>query len=144
MFTSNYARSKSLPAGLTPVSISIKPPYWWKGRHYPALCPTKEMLSMRREDYDRLFDEILSNLNARQVFEELGSAVVLLCYETPNTWCHRRRVAEWLELSLGIIVPEFGLERSDCLPYHSLTEKAPKTKPARQPSSDPSSQLWLF
>lgn len=126
MFTSNYARSKQIPAGLVPISISIKPPYWYKGKHEPRLCPTKEMLSMSRSDYDRLFDEILSNLDARQVYESLGDNAVLLCYETPNTWCHRRRVAEFFEQSLGIVVPELGFDRADCLPYYSLTDKVPK------------------
>lgn len=142
MWTSNYARAKQIPAGLTPISISIKPPYWWKGRHEPRLCPTNEMLSMIRHDYDARFEEILSNLDARQLFQELGPDVVLLCYETPNTWCHRRRVAEWFEASLGIQVPELGFDRAECLPYHSLPEKATPKSKARQPKR--SSQLWMF
>lgn len=140
MLTSNYARAKQLQAGLVPVSISIKPPYWWRGAHYPPLCPTKEMLRMSRAEYDAQFDEILSQLDPRQVFAELGENAVLLCYETPNTWCHRRRVAEWLEQSLGIVIPEFSFERAECLPYASLPEKAPKPARKRQPKPSSDSQ----
>jgi hypothetical protein len=39
-----------------------------------------------------------------------GSEPVLLCYEKPPfdeaNWCHRRLAAQWLETSLGILVPE--------------------------------------
>lgn len=31
---------------------------------------------------------------------------VLLCHEKDSTYCHRRIVAEWLEVALGIKVPE--------------------------------------
>jgi len=133
MFTSNYARAKQIPAGLTPISISIKPPYWWKGRHCPELCPTVEMLSMTRADYDARFEEILTKLHPQSLFEQLGENTVLLCFETPNTWCHRRRVAEWFEQNLGIVVPEVGFERSECLPYVALPEKAPKGKKGVRP-----------
>lgn len=139
MFTSNYARAKQIPAGHSPISISIKPPYWWKGQHCLELCPTVEMLSMNRADYDARFEAILTKLDPRTLFEKLGDSSVLLCFETPNTWCHRRRVAEWFEQSLGIVVPEFGFERSECLPYTSLPEKAPKRSRAAQRTSHPPS-----
>ena len=35
---------------------------------------------------------------------------ILLCWEPPGAFCHRRLVAEWLERSLGIVVPELGFE----------------------------------
>ncbi|HEV3023262.1 MAG TPA: hypothetical protein VGX76_12380, partial [Pirellulales bacterium] len=107
MFTSNYARAKRLPPDLKPISISIKPPRWWKGAHYPPLCPSRAMLKMPRAEYDANFAAILASLDAQRTFEELGDNAVLLCYEPPNTWCHRRLIADWIETALGIFVPEF-------------------------------------
>ena len=37
---------------------------------------------------------MLPALDPRQLYEELGDGAVLLCYESPNVWCHRRAVAE--------------------------------------------------
>jgi hypothetical protein len=117
MFTSNYARAKRLTPGLKPISISIKPPRWWKGAHYPPLCPSREMLKMARAEYDANFAEILAKLDPQKVFDDLGENAVLLCYESPDVWCHRRLCAEFLESALGIIVPEFGFEREITLAY---------------------------
>jgi hypothetical protein len=93
------------------------------------------MLKMSREDYDREFDLILEKLNPREVYRDLllmgGEHPILLCWERPNTWCHRRRVAEWLEDALGIVITEHGFNRADVLPYF-------------QPPHPPNPQLELF
>ena len=44
----------------------------------------------------------------------------MLCFEKFNDRCHRRFVAEWLETSLGIVIPEFGYEREQSLPYEQM------------------------
>ena len=119
MFTSNFARMKRLPSDLRPVSISIKPPYWLPksaGREL-RLAPTVEMLGMTADGYNIAYEQILEKLDPREVFESLGENAVLICYESPNVRCHRRRVAEWLETSLGIVIPEYGFEREEILPY---------------------------
>jgi hypothetical protein len=125
MFTSNFARVKRLPPELEPVSIAVGNRYF-KGRLEPRLAPTRPMLKMGREDFDRHYEEILATLNAQEIYESLGDNAVLLCWESPNIYCHRRRVAEWLEASLGIVVPEFGFERAEILPYAELPEKKAK------------------
>jgi len=51
--------------------------------------------------------ETLNKLDPTKVFEELGFDVVLLCWEAPGKFCHRRLVAEWLEEALSIEVPEY-------------------------------------
>lgn len=50
--------------------------------------------------------EVLSTLNPRQVYEKLGEDAILLCWEPPGVFCHRRLVAQWFENELGILVPE--------------------------------------
>jgi len=51
--------------------------------------------------------DVLCKLDAAKVVEDLGSDAVLLCWEAPGKFCHRRLVAAWLEEALGIEVPEY-------------------------------------
>jgi hypothetical protein len=120
MFTSFFGNLRRIPDGLTPVAISIGIPRWYKGRAEPRLAPTRLMLKMAREFYDPLFDEILAQLDPRELYQSLGENTVLLCWERPGLWCHRRRVAEFFEEALGIVVPELGFERAACPPYREL------------------------
>lgn len=62
-----------------------------------------------------LYGEQLLALDPHQVVDELhtltaGADPILLCYETPSKFCHRRLVAQWLEQSLNIQVPEVRIE----------------------------------
>jgi uncharacterized protein (DUF488 family) len=54
------------------------------------------------------YNQVLSKLSPQEVYEELDNSV-LLCYEDNNEFCHRHIIAKWLELSLGIYVPEIKL-----------------------------------
>jgi hypothetical protein len=140
MFTSYFGRLKSLPAGLVPVSIAIGPPRWFKGRQELRLAPTRRMLKMPRDVYDRNYDDILSRLDPVALYQELvqtfGPDAVLLCWEMPNVWCHRRRVAEWFEAANGIEIEEYGYPRDLIRPYRELPEKEEK------PRSPAQKDLW--
>jgi hypothetical protein len=52
--------------------------------------------------------EVLSKLDPARVYSDLGEDAVLLCWERPGAFCHRRLVAEWFEENLGVLVPEVG------------------------------------
>jgi uncharacterized protein (DUF488 family) len=54
----------------------------------------------------------LDKLDPGEVAYELGSEAVLLCWEAPGRFCHRRLVATWLEEALGVDVPECAIARS--------------------------------
>jgi hypothetical protein len=103
------------------VSISNGIPAFYRGPQYKKVAPRWDMLKMSREDYDREFDLILAGLDPKEVYRDLmcmgGREAILLCWEKPNAWCHRRRVAEWLEAALGIEITEYGFDRADVLPY---------------------------
>jgi len=90
------------------VAISLKTPEWFQGRHYPALAPREDMLHLGEEDYRLEYRAILDRLDPRQVYEDLGADAILLCWEQPGAFCHRRLVAEWLEKNLGVVVPELA------------------------------------
>ncbi len=107
MQTSNFARAAG-DHSIKPVSIARYAPRWYSGRRYLALAPTRQMLKMGEDDYRVAYQEILERLDPRKVYEDLGPDAVLLCWEKPGEFCHRRLVAEWLEIHLGIKVPEVG------------------------------------
>jgi len=64
------------------------------------------MIKLPPEEYVPLYEEILSKLDPEDVWKELGSDAVLLCYEAPGKFCHRRLAAEWLERELDVEIPE--------------------------------------
>jgi len=105
MQTSNFARAGRDPKA---VSISLYPPRGWTGRRYKALAPTRQMLKMTNGEYRAAYQEILDRLDPRKVYQELGEDAILLCWEKPGEFCHRRLVAEWLERELGVEVPEYA------------------------------------
>ncbi|MDD2904187.1 MAG: hypothetical protein PHU44_17305 [Syntrophales bacterium] len=107
MHTSNFWRFYR-SEDLRLVSIALKTPEWFQGRRYPALAPTRKMLKMCEVKYREAYQKILERLDPRQVYEDLGPDAILLCWEQPGEFCHRRLVAEWLEKHLGVEVPELS------------------------------------
>jgi len=107
MFTSYFAKYKAKNG----ISIAIKSPNWFDGNTYPLLFPHWNFLKQYFKDKnesDYIFaynKEILSKLNPEEVYANLNG-MVLLCWEKSGKFCHRRIVAEWIETSLGIEVPE--------------------------------------
>lgn len=108
LYTSNYARNgKHMDA----VAISIRAPWWYNRKQYPALAPTWDMVlgvkngTMTTEEYTVEFNKILSKLDPQAVANELGDGAIMLCYESPNAFCHRHLVAEWMR-GAGIDVKE--------------------------------------
>ncbi len=126
--TSNFAQSAKHPDA---VAISQGVPRWYKGRRYMPLAPPRWLLKAKDPElFDREYRKLLDSLDARQVGEEIGPNAILLCWESFNVRCHRRLVAEWLEVKLGIIVPELGHKRSESMPFSEQPSKwdaAPKS-----------------
>lgn len=130
MLTSYYGKTKSTVPGA--ICISRTQPRWNKIRYpeYKLLAPGKWYRTAEVEDYIPLYnDEILGQLDAQQVHDDLYriaheharalgvpekeiSSVrpILLCYEKPSDFCHRRLAANWLESALDIDVPEGYLD----------------------------------
>ena len=109
MNTSYFANYK----GENGVSIAGKCPDWYKGRQYKKLAPKYDWWkkwhdeNLSEEWYtQKYYETVLSKLDAKEVYEELGSDVVLLCWERSEKFCHRHLIAEWLENELGIKITE--------------------------------------
>lgn len=112
--TSYYARVKKIP---TPVAISRGVPQWYTGGTYGILAPPYNLVRSYKEGSitDELFKEefyksVLYKYDPVDVYNDIvsrfGSDATLICYEKAGDFCHRRIVAEWLENSLNVEVPE--------------------------------------
>ena len=106
IYTSYFAKLKSLPSDIIPVSIAAKTPDWYNGLIYKALAPSYDILMKYKKDNDELsytheYAKQLYALNPARVVAELakmtsGKDICLLCYEKPSNFCHRKIVATWL------------------------------------------------
>jgi len=112
MRTSNYRISGKDPNA---VSIAGRAPDWYKGREYKKLAPKYWIFKKYKEDGDEAFytthyyKEVLDKLDPKKVFAELGENAILLCWEEPGKFCHRRLVADWLRDNLHIQVFEYEM-----------------------------------
>jgi len=120
VFTSYWSNLRNIPAGLVPVGISRYAPRWLRSADRPRsdlrLAPAAATLKAPPAEYIAAFDAQLRQLDPREVFDSLGPSAVLLCYERPGEFCHRRLVAEWFEFHLGVAIPELGFDRLDTAP----------------------------
>ena len=121
MKTSYFANIPYIDTDLyIPVSISGKCPDWYSGHEFKVLAPKYHFFrkyknwEIDEKEYTRCFrNEVLSKHYAPDLFEEItekfgkkNREIVLLCYEKPKQFCHRRLVADWFETELKISVPE--------------------------------------
>ena len=108
IYTTYFAKLKSLPKDIVPISICGKAPNNYNGLQYKKLAPKYDFFMKWKENHDNdyyicCFDnQVLSVLNPTQIVADLtamaaGRDVALVCYERPRDFCHRHLVAEWLQ-----------------------------------------------
>jgi len=109
MKTSYFSKSGALPKA---VSIARSHPKGWHGREFKQLAPPWQLLALYKLNGDEeVFTDsytklVLEKLDPLWVYLKLGEDSVLLCWEGPSKFCHRRLVAEWLYNHLNIKVLE--------------------------------------
>jgi hypothetical protein len=116
-----------LPTDGTPVGISRGVPRGRAGfRRLRELEPGEWFKSVPPGQYLALYRQILVCLDpvdTRARLLAFGDEPVLLCFEHADDvhsgakWCHRHIVAQWLEDTLGIVVPELGHPQLDRFAY---------------------------
>lgn len=87
LFTSYYGQMKKFPSNFIPVSISLWKPKWYTGAHYPALAPTKEILSTWKANHknnEKYWEKWYTEQFEKQILrgvdaEELLHNMVLTC-----------------------------------------------------------------
>lgn len=113
MYTSYFGNKKQWSKYKNVVAISFSTPHYFTGRTYHALAPTMSLVQalkkrkITKQKYIQIYEsEVLRNLDPQQVFNELKEDAVLLCWDTPNKFCHRFLVKDWLERKLSITIEE--------------------------------------
>lgn len=127
--TGYFAKSRAYSdAGYALVSIAKVAPWFLpndledKMFYLPDLAPTDEILALKDKpgEYEMMYHRlILARMHPIAVYQRLRAVcsvaktdkVVLLCYETPEKFCHRHIVANWLNSApLGCEVKEVDLQ----------------------------------
>lgn len=122
IYTSYFAKLKSLPDNIIPISICGKAPKWYKGLQYKKLAPKYDFFMKWKENHDNDYyikcfnKQVLEPLFITKVITDIHLMmpvemrekmqapvwrspdyhVALLCYEKPDDFCHRHLVADWL------------------------------------------------
>lgn len=125
IYTTYFAKLKSLPDNVIPISICGKAPYWYKGLQYKKLAPKYDFFMRWKETHDNDYyikcfnEQVLGKLDWFQVYEELydladtcGKShyeIALVCYEKPTDFCHRHLVANWFNENL-ILCEEYNYD----------------------------------
>ena len=115
IYTSYYARNGGHENA---VSISASAPDYFKGKHIKMLAPTWEILDAYKSgeidqlEYTKRYLKLLKQrgLTPETIYNSIPHGTILLCYEKVGDFCHRRVLAEWLELNLSVKIPEWKTE----------------------------------
>lgn len=124
IYTSYFAKLKSLPDNVMPISICAKAPIWYNGLQYKILAPKYDFFIKWKETHDNDFyircfnEQVLNGLDVYEVVDTLYNllpekeklyidmtncppwenpnvSIALVCYEKPTDFCHRHLVSEW-------------------------------------------------
>lgn len=112
IYTSYFAKLKSLPDNIIPISICGKAPDWYTGLQYKKLAPKYKFFMEWKENHDNDYyikcfnEQVLNKLNATDVVLDFSricygynveeNDIALICYEKPTDFCHRHLVSDWL------------------------------------------------
>ena len=108
-YTTYFARLRNLPSGIVPISICGKAPQGYKGIQYKKLAPSWKIYDDYKnkggseEDYVTAFNkdrlgvlDVIETVNELKSLAENAEAIALVCYEKPDSFCHRHLVSDWL------------------------------------------------
>lgn len=147
--TSCYENAKS--GNLVSITGDGGNAWGYNGNAYKKLAPKLYLWQYYDQNPDKLSEEELINwyirefyesrlkmLNARDLMnalnEKFGDEIVLLCHELPSTklcknhFCHRRLIADWIELETGIIIPEMIINKDGSNKVIETYDLKPKIK----------------
>jgi len=121
------------------------------GHAYKKLAPSLKLYEYWRDNPDFLSRDDLIDYYIKEYFrhrlldldvmdllkilkDRFGEELILLCHELPGieiskeTFCHRRVVADFIELKSGIIIPEISTDNQSEIITHEQRDYKPKLK----------------
>ncbi|MBQ9853664.1 MAG: hypothetical protein IJO57_01365 [Bacilli bacterium] len=123
------------------------------GKAYKKLSSSLKLYEYYRDNPDNLeeneliknyikeyFNHRLANLNTKELLyefkERFGKHIILLCHELPSNstviskkhFCHRRVIADYIELTTGIIIPEISIDKLNRITLHQQPDYKPMLK----------------
>ena len=121
------------------------------GNAYKKMAPKLYLWEYYDQNPDNLTEEELINWYIEEFYnlrlkglnpydfmnilkEKFGEEIILLCHELPGTvldkehFCHRRLVADWIELETGIIIPELSIKEDGTIIQEETYDLKPKIK----------------
>lgn len=123
------------------------------GPAYKKLAPSWKLYEYWRDNPDGLTDieliehyikeyfyHRLEKLNTKELLyefkERFGKEIILLCHELPSEsdimskehFCHRRVDADFIELTIGIVIPEISIDENGDIKYHKQPDYKPMLK----------------
>ena len=117
IYTTYFAKLHELPKNITPISIAGKAPDWYTGLQDKRFAPKYDFFIQWKENHDNDFytecfnSQVIADKDPQQMYQSLMQRVntediALVCYETPEKFCHRHLVADWF-CKNGIPVQEY-------------------------------------
>jgi len=114
IYTSNFARHSNNKKA---IAISLSVPEWYDGKWFKYLAPKTDMVgkikkssaNYNQRKYTRDYLDVLKarNVSPHALVDVIEDGTILLCYEPPGAFCHRRILAEWIERHTGVVVLEW-------------------------------------
>ena len=86
-------------------------PRGWRCTRCTVLAPPRPLIKiMDPETFIPLYKaQVLDKLDPHKTIKDLGGDnFILLCWEAPGVFCHRRVVAAWMQKEAGVLVEEFN------------------------------------
>lgn len=121
LYTSYFANINHLnSAGIIPIAISRSIPKWYDGLVYKKLAPSYSILNEYKIYHDtkryteRYRKEVLTWLDISSIILDIETLVgfqnkdvCFICYESPEKFCHRHIISEWIRSNSDIECVEF-------------------------------------
>ena len=122
IYTGYYSKIKEyVDSGLALLSISrTKPEFAKSCIDIPQLFPSNKILwdykkgKIDEMEYTSKYLNQLNELGVDRIIKMIqifGDNVVLLCWESPEKFCHRHILADYINKNSNINVEEFGKEK---------------------------------
>ena len=123
IYTGYYSKIKEYAdSGLTLLSISrTKPEFAKSCIDIPQLFPSDKILWDHKKgkiddmEYTSKYLAQLDDIGIDKIIKTIqifGNDVVLLCWESPEKFCHRHILADYINRNSDLVVEEFGKKES--------------------------------